>query len=810
MIRRVALVSEHASPLGLLGGVDSGGQNVYVAQLARHLAALGCSVDIFTRRDSDRLPEIVEWVQGIRVIHVAAGPPTFVRKEELLPFMAEFTAYMARFCKCQREMYDLLHANFWMSGLAACELKQALDVPFVITFHALGRVRRLHQKDADLFSDDRFTIEDRIVAEADRIIAECPQDEEDLIRLYNADPGKISVVPGGFDPAEMSPISKPLARFALNLPPEEKVILQLGRMVPRKGVDTAVRGLARLVHDHGVPATLVVVGGESDEPDPAATPEIGRLLEIARAEKVTEHVKFVGRRGREALKYYYSAADIFVSVPWYEPFGITPVEAMACGTPVVGSDVGGIKYTVRDGETGYLVPPNDPARLGERLAHLYRHPVPRRADVGPRRAGGPGGARLRAGVAGRPAGADAGADHALPGRGRRAVRPHRHRPPGEGAGVRHAGQPEAAGAALPDVRAGRRADRAERVEPADSTARGADLLLRRGAGPGRPEGGAPGRGRGRGGGARPVAERRPHPVAQEGGAVAGGRVRAGGRPRHAAGGVRMTTAIGFFVRVMLARAYPRVVALVRQPGWLVLETALPILSVSALAFMYRATGAPEAYVGFVFLGGAMTAFWLNVLWAMGAQLYWDRDNGNLELFMASPASLMAILAGMALGGMAITLVRAAAILALGMLLFSVTFAPSSWAALVGVFLLTMLALYGLGMLFASLFLFWGRQAMHLVGLLQEPVYLLSGLNFPVKVLGTTVAGAASVLPLTAGVDALRQLLFPEAAESALMPVWAEALLLAALAAAFLALARCALARLAHRARQEGRLTVRWL
>jgi glycosyltransferase involved in cell wall biosynthesis len=374
MSKRVALISEHASPLCLLGGVDSGGQNVYVGQIARHLAGMGYGVDVFTRWDSARLPEIAEWASGIRIIHVPVGPPSFVPKEELLPHMAEFAGYLRRFFQCQREAYDLVHANFWMSGLVACELKQALGLPFVVTFHALGRVRRLHQGNADRFPDVRFEVEDRIVAEADRILAECPQDEEDLIRHYNADPSRIIVIPCGFDPTELSPISKPLARFALSLPPEERVILQLGRMVPRKGVDTAIRGLGRLVRDHSVTARLLIVGGETDEPDPALTPEIGRLQAIAAEEGVTELVKFIGRRGRETLKYYYSAADVFVTVPWYEPFGITPVEAMACGTPVVGSNVGGIKYTVRDGETGYLVPPKDADRLAERLAHLYQHP----------------------------------------------------------------------------------------------------------------------------------------------------------------------------------------------------------------------------------------------------------------------------------------------------------------------------------------------------------------------------------------------------------------------------------------------------
>jgi ABC-2 type transport system permease protein len=267
--------------------------------------------------------------------------------------------------------------------------------------------------------------------------------------------------------------------------------------------------------------------------------------------------------------------------------------------------------------------------------------------------------------------------------------------------------------------------------------------------------------------------------------------------------------VHFFFRVMLARAYPRVIALRRAPGWLALETLLPMLSVSAFAFVYRTMQAPAEYVGFVVLGGAMTAFWLNVLWSMGAQLYWDREAGNLELFIASPASLMAILAGMAVGGMAITMVRAAAIVLLGVLVFQVPLAPTSWWALLGIFLLTLVALYGLGMVFASVFLLWGRQALHVVSLLQEPVYLLSGLNFPVKTLGTGVASIAALLPLTAGIDALRQILFP-AGSHGLMPVWLEVVLLAVLSGFFLALARWLLGRLEQRARREGRLSVRWL
>jgi D-inositol-3-phosphate glycosyltransferase len=374
MKRQIALISEHASPLSLLGGVDSGGQNVYVAQLAKNLAAAGYEVDVFTRRDSERLPETAEWLGGVRIIHVPAGPPSFVRKEELLPFMDEFRDYVLKFCKYQRESYDLIHANFWMSGLVAADIKRALGIPFVITFHALGRVRREHHHETDGFPNARFEIEDRIVEEADHIIAECPQDDEDLIRLYNAEPSRVTIIPCGFDPSELCPISKALARITLGFAPDERIILQLGRIVPRKGIDTAICGFARLLKDHHTPARLVIAGGESEVPDPSVTPELGHLQQIARDEGVAEQVTFVGRRGREVLKHYYSAADVFVSTPWYEPFGITPVEAMACGTSVVGANVGGIKFSVRDGETGYLVPPNDPEALAERIAHLYKHP----------------------------------------------------------------------------------------------------------------------------------------------------------------------------------------------------------------------------------------------------------------------------------------------------------------------------------------------------------------------------------------------------------------------------------------------------
>lgn len=372
MSKRIAILSEHASPLCALGGVDSGGQNVYVRQIARNLAAMGNLVDVFTRKDDEKAPDIQELENGVRIINVKAGPVKFIRKEELLPLMPEFTDFVLDFIQSSRETYDIIHANFFMSGLVACEIKRVLDIPFVITFHALGRVRRLHQHEADLFPNERFEIEDRIVSEADHLIAECPQDEDDLIRLYSADPIKISIIPCGFDATEMRPVNKAYARTRLGFEPQEKIILQLGRIVPRKGIDTVIRAFAHLINDYEISARLIIVGGESDNPDPQLTPEIGRLQTIAYQEGVSDRVIFAGRCGRNTLKYFYSAADVFVTTPWYEPFGVTPVEAMACGTPVIGANVGGIKFTVSDGETGFLVPPKDQQALAGKIAELYR------------------------------------------------------------------------------------------------------------------------------------------------------------------------------------------------------------------------------------------------------------------------------------------------------------------------------------------------------------------------------------------------------------------------------------------------------
>jgi ABC-2 type transport system permease protein len=263
------------------------------------------------------------------------------------------------------------------------------------------------------------------------------------------------------------------------------------------------------------------------------------------------------------------------------------------------------------------------------------------------------------------------------------------------------------------------------------------------------------------------------------------------------------------LRAVIGRAYPRIIGLSREPSWIFFEIALPFLAVSAFVFVYRALNAPEEFIGFVVLGGAMTAFWLNVVWMMAAQFYWEKDQGNLELYFTAPMHLMSILAGMAIGGLVLTSSRALAVIGIGSLLYGVTYDIQEPFLLAGVFLLTMIPLYGMGMLFASLFLLWGREAYHLAELLQEPVYFLGGVNFPLRSLGGVSALIAATLPLAVGLDAMRQLAFPGPASEGILPVGTEILILAAMGLVFLVGARLALRYLEHLARREGRLTLKW-
>jgi D-inositol-3-phosphate glycosyltransferase len=372
-MKRVAIISDHASPMATLGGVDAGGQNVYVAEVAKQLARKGYRVDVFTRWEDTSVDQIINWIHNVRVIHIQAGQVEYIPKENLFSLMGEFTQNMIKFIVEENISYDLVHANFWMSALVASDLKKYLGIPYVITFHALGHVRKLYQKEEDKFPPERVKIEYETAKYADRVIAECPQDKDDLIQYYDLDASKITVIPCGFNPGHFYPVNRSFARKILGLDHEGSIILQLGRMVPRKGVDNVIRALSHLKNCVSK-LTLLIVGGETDEPDALKCVEIGRLQQIAKQQGVETMVQFVGRKNRDMLKYYYSAADIFVTTPWYEPFGITPLESMACGTPVIGAEVGGIKYSVKNNETGLLVPPNQPQLLAEKINFLLSEP----------------------------------------------------------------------------------------------------------------------------------------------------------------------------------------------------------------------------------------------------------------------------------------------------------------------------------------------------------------------------------------------------------------------------------------------------
>ncbi len=269
--------------------------------------------------------------------------------------------------------------------------------------------------------------------------------------------------------------------------------------------------------------------------------------------------------------------------------------------------------------------------------------------------------------------------------------------------------------------------------------------------------------------------------------------------------VRQATGLRLFWYTMWARAYPRIFGLLREPSWLFFETVLPLMATVAYVFVYQAVGAPPDYIGFVVVGGAMTAFWLNVLWMMASQLYWDKDMGFLELYAVAPGPLMAILLGMAVGGLVMASVRAITVLVVCSLLFGVNYETGSLPLLLVVFAITMVALYGLGMMFASLFLAAGREAWHLANLLVEPIYLASGLYFPVKSLGFWVATFSSVIPLTLGLDAMRQLLFTTDPTIGFLSVPVEIAILVALGVIFIGGAWFMLSRLEEIGRRDGRL-----
>jgi glycosyltransferase involved in cell wall biosynthesis len=354
---RVDLVSEHASPLATLGGVDAGGQNVHVARLAEALAERGARVVVHTRRDDPDLPDLVPFAPGVVVHHVDAGPPLPLPKDDLLPHMGRFASVLAR--EWRRRRPDVVHSHFWMSGLAATLAARDLGIPVVHTFHALGTVKARHQGAADTSPPNRIATEQLLLDRCHRIVATC-NDEVAELTAMGGDAARISVVPCGVDVDVFRPA--PLSRAGL------PTVAAVGRLVPRKGVEELIAAFAHL------PARLVVIGG----PDPDhldEDPEARRLRAAAVRHRVADRVELRGRMSQTEVAAEMAAADVVACVPWYEPFGIVPLEAMACARPVVGTAVGGMLDTVRHGTSGLLVPPHRPDRIRAALMMLLSGPA---------------------------------------------------------------------------------------------------------------------------------------------------------------------------------------------------------------------------------------------------------------------------------------------------------------------------------------------------------------------------------------------------------------------------------------------------
>ena len=362
---RIAMISEHASPLALLGGEDAGGQNIHVAELSAALAAAGHEVRVYTRRDRADLPPAVQLPNGVVVRHVPAGPPEPLPKDALLPHMGEFGRSLLAEWRRGDWTPDVAHAHFWMSGLAAVSAGRQAGVPVVQTYHALGSVKRRHQGSADTSPPGRIDYERWLGRVVDRVVAQCRDEVRELARM-GVPHSRVTVIPSGVNDQIFAPVGPVAARD-----PDRPRILTVGRLVERKGFQDVIRAM-RLVPD----AECVVVGGP-----PAAglvdDPQAQRLRAIAESCGVADRLRLVGAVPKEEMPAWYRSADILVAAPWYEPFGLTPLEAMACGVPVVATAVGGLKDTVVDGRTGDLVPPRDPRALGVAIQRLLDDQVRR-------------------------------------------------------------------------------------------------------------------------------------------------------------------------------------------------------------------------------------------------------------------------------------------------------------------------------------------------------------------------------------------------------------------------------------------------
>jgi D-inositol-3-phosphate glycosyltransferase len=371
---RVAMLSYHTCPLATLGGKDTGGMNVYVRDLTRALGQLGIHVDVFTRSQDEHVPHVLHDLgYGNRVVHVPAGPEVPLAKRELIDYIPEFVKGIKAFAAEKGIHYDIIHSHYWMSGLAAESLSDAWGgIPIVHMFHTLGEMKnRIAQSDDERESPERITGERRVLICADRIVTATLAERTQLRFLYKADDRKLVTIPPGVDTSHFYSIPDDEAKLAIGLKPDVRMILFVGRIEPLKGVDTLIRAMSCLKLNHpDRPVHLAIIGGEPDASPQQMSVEMTRLQKLCEELDLDQSVVFLGKRGQDTLPYYYSAAEVLVMPSHYESFGMVALEAMACGTPVIASEVGGLGFLVQNGETGYTIPNGDPDVLCDKLSSL--------------------------------------------------------------------------------------------------------------------------------------------------------------------------------------------------------------------------------------------------------------------------------------------------------------------------------------------------------------------------------------------------------------------------------------------------------
>jgi D-inositol-3-phosphate glycosyltransferase len=375
---KIAMLSYHTCPLATLGGKDTGGMNVYVRDLTRTLGTLGVHVDVFTRSQDEHVPHVLHDLgYGNRVVHVKAGPEVPLPKEELLSHIPDFITGIEEFTGAKNLEYDLIHSHYWLSGIAALELRKHWNVPVIQMFHTLGVMKqRVARPDEEVEGDYRLAGEKRILMDADCIIAATPAEKTQIQWLYKGDVDKIEVIPPGVDLSRFYPIPDDEAKEVIGLPPCNQVLLYVGRIEPLKGIDTLIEAIAYMRTQgefEELSFCLAVIGGVGDGDPTIQSAEMKRLKDLCHLHGLDDLVTFLGKKDQDTLPYYYSAAEAVVVPSHYESFGMVALESMACGTPVVASQVGGLAYLVQDGVTGYTVPYSDVEALAKRLSDLIRN-----------------------------------------------------------------------------------------------------------------------------------------------------------------------------------------------------------------------------------------------------------------------------------------------------------------------------------------------------------------------------------------------------------------------------------------------------